>query len=111
VCNTLAWTISDTVREDTYKLFGLRNDLVHRLLTPHFFVWFMEWIELIHHQLIPCSYLVSTNMRNEVIPPNSRNIPMMHHYILDEVISQTKHTLIELGLQCGCFTVHTSRGR
>jgi hypothetical protein len=31
-----------------YKLFGLRNDLVHRLLTPHFFVWFVEWIELIN---------------------------------------------------------------
>jgi hypothetical protein len=79
--------------QETNKLFGLRNDLVHRLLTPHFFVWFVEWIELIHHHLIPYSYLVSTNMRNEVIPPNLRNGPMMHHYILDEVIPQTKHTL------------------
>jgi hypothetical protein len=78
---------------ELYKLFGLRNDLVHRLLTPHFFVWFVEWIELIHHHLIPYSYLVSTNMRNEVIPPNLRNGPMMHHYILDEMIPQTKHLL------------------
>jgi hypothetical protein len=76
-----------------YKLFGLRNDLVHRLLTPHFFVWFVEWIELIHHHLIPYSYLVSTNIRNEVIPPNLRNRSMMQHYILDEVIPQTKHPI------------------
>jgi hypothetical protein len=26
----------------TYKLFGLRDELVHHLLTPHFFVWFVE---------------------------------------------------------------------
>jgi hypothetical protein len=75
------------------KLFGLRNDLVHRLLTLHFFVWFVEWIELIHHHLIPYSYLVSTNIRHEVIPPNLSNKPMMHHHILDEVIPQTKHPL------------------
>jgi hypothetical protein len=79
-----------------YKLFGLRNNLIHRLLTPHFFVWFVEWIELIHHHLIPYSYLVSTNMRNEVIPPNLRNELMMHHYNLDEMIPQTKHPLSEL---------------
>jgi hypothetical protein len=72
-------------------VFGLRNELVHHLLTLHFFVWFMEWIELIHHHLIPYSYLVSTNVRNEVIPPNLRNEYMMHHHILDEVIPQTKH--------------------
>jgi hypothetical protein len=53
----------------------------------------VEWIELIHHHLIPYSYLVSTNMRNEVIPTNLRNGPMMHHYILDKVILQTKHPL------------------
>jgi hypothetical protein len=79
-----------------YKLFGLRNDLVHRLLIPHFFDWFVEWIELIYHHLIPYSYLVSTNMRNEVIPPNLRNGSMMHHQILDEVIPQTKHPHILL---------------
>jgi hypothetical protein len=36
-------------------VFGLRNDVVHHLLTPHFFVWFVEWSELIHHHLIPHS--------------------------------------------------------
>jgi hypothetical protein len=87
---TLGWTPLSPI---LYKLFGLWNDLVHRLLTPHFFVWFVEWIELIHHHLIPYSYLVSTNMRNEVIPPNLRNGPMMHHHNLDEVIPQTKHPL------------------
>jgi hypothetical protein len=73
----------------------LRNNLVHRLLTPQFFVWFAEWIELIHHHLIPYNYLVSTNTRNEVITPNLRNEPMMHHHILDEVIPQTKHPLYD----------------
>jgi hypothetical protein len=33
----------------------LRNDVVHYLLTPHFFVWFVEWSELINHHLIPYS--------------------------------------------------------
>jgi hypothetical protein len=96
----------------TIKLFGLRNDLIYRLLTPHFFVWFVEWIELIHHHLIPYNYLVSTNMRNKVIPPNLRNGPMMHHYILDEVIPQTKHPLyIFSGSDVIWFTVLTSLAR
>jgi hypothetical protein len=30
-------------------------------------------------------------MRNKVIPTNLRNELMMHHYILDEMIPQTKH--------------------
>jgi hypothetical protein len=51
----------------------------------------VKWIELIHHHLIPYNYLVSTNMRNEVIPPNLRNGPMIYHYILDKMIPQTKH--------------------
>jgi hypothetical protein len=29
-------------RPPTTRLFGLRNELVHHLLTPHFFVWFVE---------------------------------------------------------------------
>jgi hypothetical protein len=40
---------------DIYRLFGLRNELVHHLLTPNFFVWFVEWNELIHYHLIPHS--------------------------------------------------------
>jgi hypothetical protein len=39
----------------TNRVFGLMNDIVHHLLTPHFFVWFVEWSELIHHHLIPHS--------------------------------------------------------
>jgi hypothetical protein len=39
----------------SYGVFGLRNDTVHHLLTLHFFVWFVEWSELIHHHLIPHS--------------------------------------------------------
>jgi hypothetical protein len=48
-------------------------------------------IDISNHHLIPYSYLVSTNMRNEVIPPNLRNGPVMHQLILDRVIPQTKH--------------------
>jgi hypothetical protein len=32
-------------------------------------------------------------MRNEVIPPNLRNEPMMHHLNLDGMIPQTKHSI------------------
>jgi hypothetical protein len=32
-------------------------------------------------------------MRNELIPQNLRNEPMMHHLNLDGVIPQTKHLL------------------
>jgi hypothetical protein len=35
-----------------FLMFGLRNKLVHHLLTSHFFVWFVKWNELIHHHLI-----------------------------------------------------------
>jgi hypothetical protein len=37
----------------------------------------------------------STNMWNGVIPLNLRNGPMIHHFILDKVIHQTKHLIIE----------------
>jgi hypothetical protein len=77
----------------TNKLFDLSNELVHYIFTPHFFVWFVEWIELIHHHLIPYNYLISTNIRNKIILPNLRNESIMHHHILDEVITQTKHPL------------------
>jgi hypothetical protein len=39
----------------TYGVFGLSNELVLHLLTPKFFVWFVEWNELIHHHHIPHS--------------------------------------------------------
>jgi hypothetical protein len=73
------------------KVFGLMNELVHHLLTAHFFVWFMKWNELIHYYLI--SIISCTNMRNDVIPSNLRNGFLMHHSILDGVVSQTKHPL------------------
>jgi uncharacterized protein YutE (UPF0331/DUF86 family) len=42
----LAQKIYDVMRQrigaTINKMFGLRNDLVHRLRTPHFFVWFVE---------------------------------------------------------------------
>jgi hypothetical protein len=37
------------------RVFGLRIEIVHHLLTPHLFVWFVEWNVLIHHHLIPRS--------------------------------------------------------
>jgi hypothetical protein len=38
-----------------FRVFGLRIELVHHLLIPHFFVWFVEWNVLIHHHPIPHS--------------------------------------------------------
>jgi hypothetical protein len=54
-------------------VFGSRNGIVHHLLTPHFFVWFVEWNELIHHHYISHKLITSNNMRNEFIPPNLWN--------------------------------------
>lgn len=80
-------------------MFGLRNELVSHLFS--LFVWFVEMNELIHHHLISHSYLLSTNMRNRVIPPNLRNELMIHHLILDVVIPQTKHPLyVHILLDC-----------
>jgi hypothetical protein len=47
--------LAQQTRPKLYGVFGLRNDVVYHLLTPHFFVWFMEWSELIYHHLIPYS--------------------------------------------------------
>jgi hypothetical protein len=33
-------------------VFSLRNEIVHHLLISHFFVWFVEYNELIHHHFI-----------------------------------------------------------
>ena len=43
-------------------VFGLRNELVHHLLIPHFFVWFVEWNRLMHHHLIPHKLRISTSV-------------------------------------------------
>jgi hypothetical protein len=43
---------SDNVIDVTNYVFGLRNKLVHYFPTPYFFVWFVEWNDLIHHHLI-----------------------------------------------------------
>jgi hypothetical protein len=91
-----------------FKLFGVTNNLVYRLLTPHFY-WFVEYIELIHHHLISYSYLVSTNMRNKVIPPNLKNGPMIHHHILDEVIPQIKHPIYRPRAAADFSTTHSGR--
>jgi hypothetical protein len=62
-------------------MLGLRNEVVHYLLIPHFLVWFVEWNELIHHHFIPHRLIFSNNMRNEFIPANLWNELMMHHLI------------------------------
>jgi hypothetical protein len=36
-------------------------------------------------------------MRNEVIRPNLKIEPMMHHLILDGVVPRTKHLLVVFG--------------
>jgi hypothetical protein len=34
-----------------FSVFGLRNEVIYLLLTPHFFIWFVEYNELIYHHL------------------------------------------------------------
>jgi hypothetical protein len=43
---------SAVARLGTTGVFGLRNEIVNHILTPQFFVWFVEQSELIHHHLI-----------------------------------------------------------
>lgn len=66
----------------------------HFLITLNFFIQFVGWNELIHRHLIPHSLLVNTNIRNRIISSNLRNRFMMHHPMLNRVISQTKHSVI-----------------
>jgi hypothetical protein len=37
---SIGWCLQPVLK--TYKVFGLRNELVHHLLTCRFFVWFVE---------------------------------------------------------------------
>jgi hypothetical protein len=30
------------LQQHYYSVFGLRNEVIHLLLTPHFFIWFVE---------------------------------------------------------------------
>jgi hypothetical protein len=47
------WITTVLSERQSNRVFGLRNKSIHHLLTPHFFVWFVELNELIHHHLIP----------------------------------------------------------
>jgi hypothetical protein len=38
-------------------MFGLRIEVVYYLLSPHFFVCFVKWNELIHHYFIPTRFV------------------------------------------------------
>jgi hypothetical protein len=49
-------------------------------------------------------------MWNGVIPPNLRNESMMHHFILDRVIHQTKH-LIKKSSSAPSSPASASEGR
>lgn len=40
------------IKTRIYKVFGLKNKLVHHFFTSYFFVWFIKYNELIHHHLI-----------------------------------------------------------
>jgi hypothetical protein len=52
---------------DIYKVFGLRNKLVHHFVSPQLFDWFVEQNGLIHHHLIPYKLITFTIIRNGVI--------------------------------------------
>jgi hypothetical protein len=71
-------------------VFGLRNEVVHNLLTSHFLVWFVEWNKLIYHHFISYRLIISNNIRNGfitpnlwngLIKPNLWNGLMMYHFI------------------------------
>ena len=67
--------------QNSSSVFGSWNEVVYRHLTVHFFVWFVGWNELIYHHLIPRTLIISTRIKNEVIPINLRNKLMMHHLL------------------------------
>jgi hypothetical protein len=52
-----------------YGVFSLSNEVVHFLLTAHFFIWLEEWNELIHHHFIPHELIISICTSNELILP------------------------------------------
>jgi hypothetical protein len=57
---------------------------MHQLLTPHFFVCFVDWNELIHHHFIPYRLIISNNMRNCFIPQNcGMSLPSPHLKLID----------------------------
>jgi len=76
-----------TKKWETMGVFDLRNGMVHLLLT-HFFVWFVEWNELISH-CIAHKLIISINMRCH--PTKIHGMDSWCSTILDEVIPQTKH--------------------
>jgi hypothetical protein len=55
---TKIWSKFD---ECSMGVFGLRNEIVHNLLTFHFFL-FVEWNELIYHYFIPHKLITSNNV-------------------------------------------------
>jgi hypothetical protein len=40
ICSLLCFFIDSSMH--IYSVFGLRNEVIHLLLTPHFFIWFVE---------------------------------------------------------------------
>jgi len=83
------YALAQSLFYSIYRLFGLRSELVHHLLNPNFFVWFVEWNGLIHHRLIAHKLIISTSMRIEEWSHSTkfeewthlRNGLMMHHPI------------------------------
>ena len=72
-------------------VWGMRWSIF--LLTPHFFIWFVEWNELIHKHLIPHKLIISICMRNGLIPP--KLMGWTHdaspHEAWDDSTNQTHH--------------------
>jgi hypothetical protein len=60
------------------RVFGLRNVLFHHLLIT-LFIWYVKWNKLIYRHLISYSWLISINIRNEIILPNLRIRLMIQH--------------------------------
>jgi hypothetical protein len=50
-----------------------RNEVIHLLLTPHFFIWFVEYNGLIHHHLIPHKLIISVIPHKLIISMYTRS--------------------------------------
>jgi hypothetical protein len=83
---------------------GLSNELVHHLLIPYFFVWFMKWNGLMYHHIIPHKLIIRISVTNGVTLYQffGNNILMMHHLIYNGLIRRTKHNVRDLAISSVC---------
>jgi hypothetical protein len=60
--------LQSTTTGETHPIH-LVTEVIHLLLTPYFFIWFVEYNGMIHHHPIPHKLLISIHMKSGLIPP------------------------------------------